>query len=367
MKTVKLEEFVEINPEVRLNKGKEYPCVMMEDITPGCRYISSEGRRAYKGGSRFRKGDVLFARITPCLENGKIAQYVGREDGFGSTEFFVFRHREGVSDQGYIFYLVLTDIIRKPAEKSFYGVSGRQRADLNVVRKIEVPAPPLPIQRKIAEVLSAYDDLIEVNTRRIRILEQMMQAVYREWFGKVDAQSLPEGWKLMKLGDAIELPYGKGLKADIRIEGKVPVFGSGGLVGYHNQSLVKGPGIIVGRKGNVGSVFWSDDDFYPIDTVFYVQTQVSLYYIFCNLQTQNFINNDAAVPGLNRNQAYSLSFILPPKNILDKFDQFVAPIFQQTRTLHNQNANLQRTRDLLLPRLISGELDLEGLEVAGDK
>jgi len=167
----------------------------------------------------------------------------------------------------------------------------------------------------------------------------------------------------VKLGDAVELAYGKALKADTRVVGEVPVYGSGGIVGYHNEGLVKGPGIIVGRKGNVGSVFWSDYDFFPIDTVYYVRSKASLHYLYFNLRAQNFINNDAAVPGLNRNQAYSLPFLLPSNEILTQFQELVSQFFKQTKTLTERNINLRRTRDLLLPKLISGEVDVEGLDI----
>ncbi|HQN10269.1 MAG TPA: restriction endonuclease subunit S, partial [Thermoanaerobaculia bacterium] len=149
-----------------------------------------------------------------------------------------------------------------------------------------------------------------------------------------------------------------------RERGPVPVFGSSGVVGFHSVSLTDGPGIIVGRKGNVGSVYWSDGPFFPIDTVYYVRTSLDLKYAFFNLQTQNFINNDAAVPGLNRNQAYSLPVVIPPVPLQEKFSGFVEPVFLQLRLLRKRNENLRFTRDLLLPRLISGELDVSDLDIA---
>ena len=377
IETMPLSQFVEINPKIKLIKGTEYPFVEMNIVTPGCRYISSVHKRNYNGGgAKFRAGDTLFARITPCLENGKIAQFFGKksEIGFGSTEFFVFRYKEGISDPGYVFYLANSDIVRKPAEKSMFGASGRQRADLASIKDLEIPAPPLHTQRKIAAILSGYDDLIENNTRRIKILEEMAQALYREWFVKFrypghekvkmvksELGMVPEGWEVRRLGDVVELAYGKGLKADKRKGGMVPVYGSGGIVGYHNEYLTKGPGIIVGRKGNVGSIFWSDVDLFPIDTVYFVKSKLSLQYIYYNFQRQNFINNDAAVPGLNRNQAYSLPFLLPDYNVLLMFENFVNDIFCNIKNLKTKNTNLRRTRDLLLPKLISGEMSVEDL------
>ena len=130
---------------------------------------------------------------------------------------------------------------------------------------------------------------------------------------------------------------------------------------------MKGPSIIVGRKGNVGSIFWSDTDFFPIDTVFYVRPKVCLHYLYYNLKAQHFINNDAAVPGLNRNQAYLLPFLLPSEEPLALFQDFVSPLFNQIKKLTRKNTTLRQTRDLLLPKLISGEVDVEGLSIAVGK
>ena len=114
-------DFVLLNPVVSLKKGDEYPFIAMEALTSGRRYVHVDEKRVYTGGgAKFQSGDTLFARITPCLENGKIAQFKAPDKflGFGSTEFFVFRNRQGISDPGYVFYLALSDILRKPAEKS---------------------------------------------------------------------------------------------------------------------------------------------------------------------------------------------------------------------------------------------------------
>jgi type I restriction enzyme, S subunit len=244
------------------------------------------------------------------------------------------------------------------------------------LNRMKIILPSYTIQQKIAAILSAYDDLIENNTRRIRILEEMAQAIYREWFinfrfpghesvRMVESElgPVPEGWEVRKIGDIIELQYGKGLKTEDRKEGLVPVYGSSGIIGYHNRDLVKGPGVVVGRKGNVGSVFWSDTDFFPIDTVYYVKTKLPLHYIFFNLQKQNFLNNDAAVPGLNRNQAYSLPFLIPDSDTLIEFEKLSDNFFNSIKSLERKNANLRRTRDLLLPKLISGEIDVSGLDI----
>ncbi len=212
MDTRPFSELVEINPRVKIDKERKYPFVEMSVVKPNRRYVQANQHRVFKGGgTKFQHGDVLFARITPCLENGKIVQYQnsGKQDAFGSTEFFVFREIPGVSDAGFVYYLAKSDVLRKPAEKSMSGTSGRQRADLESIINIEVPSPPLPTQHKIAAILSAYDDLIENNLRRIKILEEMAQNLYREWFVKfrfpghqntrlVDSPlgKIPAGWEV---------------------------------------------------------------------------------------------------------------------------------------------------------------------------
>jgi type I restriction enzyme, S subunit len=131
------------------------------------------------------------------------------------------------------------------------------------------------------------------------------------------------------------------------------VYGSSGVVGYHDAALVEGPGIILGRKGNVGSVFWSDESFYPIDTVYFVTSKLPLRFLFYDLQTKNFLNNDAAVPGLNRNQAYSLQTVVPPEGLLTRFGELAENFGRQALVLQRQVQNLRETRDLLLLKLLS--------------
>ena len=258
----------------------------------------------------------------------------------------------------------------------YYALLGRVRTNEYkghhpLFRDAFVPVPPLAVQRRIASILSAYDDLIENSTRRIAILEEMARRIYEEWFVRfrfpghegvrmVESELglVPEGWSLRRLGDEIELAYGKALKAEDRRLGDVPVYGSSGVVGAHDLSLVAAPGIIVGRKGNVGSVHWSEVPFFPIDTVYYVVTDLPLHYVYFNLQRQNFLNNDAAVPGLNRNQAYSLPLIVPARGVLDGFEGHCRHLLGLARLLARKNDNLRATRDLLLPKLISGELDV---------
>ena len=172
---------------------------------------------------------------------------------------------------------------------------------------------------------------------------------------------IPEGWAEKPLGAVIELAYGKALKAGDRKGGDVPVYGSNGLVGWHDKKLVDGPGIIVGRKGNPGMVTWGYTDFFPIDTAFYVVPQgsdLNLPFLFFALTGQDLpsVSADSAVPGLNRNLAYMNQQLVPDKMALDAFSGYTATIFERRHRLEEESRTLAAQRDALLPRLVSGEL-----------
>jgi len=267
-------------------------------------------------------------------------------------------------DSQFLFYAMFAhrEKIRKLATEASHGT---KKLESDVLSGFEILVPKMEVQLRVAKVASAYDNLIENNRRRIGLLEASARLLYREWFVyhrfpghehvKV-VDGVPEGWEKKTLGEKIILHYGKALKAETRIEGNIPVYGSSGVIGTHDKALVKGPGIIVGRKGNVGSVYWSDGDFYPIDTVYYVASESSTFHLYHALKNMQFVSNDAAVPGLNRDFAYSRPYLDPVPRIAALFEETVTPIYEQIFKLKAYNDKLKQARDLLLPRLMSGEI-----------
>jgi len=172
------------------------------------------------------------------------------------------------------------------------------------LRQIPVRIPPLVEQCAIAEVLDALDDSIENNRRRAEVLEEMTRAIYREWFVRfrypgnenvplVDSPfgPIPDGWEALTLGDVLVLRYGKALTKDDRRGGPVAVVSSAGVVGWHDEALVSGPTIVVGRKGTVGSVTWVDGDAWPIDTAYWVESALPLRYVVERLRGTAFLNS----------------------------------------------------------------------------
>lgn len=355
------------------------PVVMPKDIIEGRINADSVARVSPDHVERLarhklRSGDIVYGRRGDI---GRQALIRPEQDGWMcGTGCLRLSFGESVLNPLFLhYYLRQDDVISWITNQAV----GATMPNLNtaILRTVPVRFPPLPVQLQIAGILSAYDDLIENNQRRIKILEQIARSLYREWFVNfrfpghekvplVDSPlgKIPKGWEVKKLGDTLELSYGKGLKKEDRCDGRFPVFGSSGIVGYHDEKLVTGPGIIVGRKGNVGSVFWCNEDFFVIDTAYFVTSSLPLRYLFYVLPTLNFINSDAAVPGLSRNQAYALEIIVPPTALLNRFCVLANTFEQQVTVLQCQNQNLRRTRDLLLPRLLSGVLRVSAPRLA---
>jgi len=173
------------NPTERLAKGVEAKKVTMDKLQPFTRNIGDYELAPYAGGAKFRNGDTLMARITPCLENGKTAWVSILDDnevGFGSTEYIVLRAKENVTDSRFVYYFTTNPWFRDIAVKSMVGSSGRQRVQQSVLENLEVSIPPLPIQRRIAQILGSLDDKIELN-RQINDNLERRDFLYRQLAG----------------------------------------------------------------------------------------------------------------------------------------------------------------------------------------
>jgi len=232
-----------VNPGAPLIRGREYPFVDMTAINPSSRSaFASESRVFDGGGSRFFAGDTLMARITPCLENGKIARFCGAEgqSAHGSTEFIVIRGRDGVTDTAFAYYLTKWEGVSGYSISQMTGTSGRQRVPTSSLDYLTVAIPPLPEQRAIAHILGTLDDKIELNRRMCETLEEMARALFKSWFvdfepvrakmngrwrkGKslpglpsylydlfpdrlVNSElgEIPEGWEVQPIGDLAEI------------------------------------------------------------------------------------------------------------------------------------------------------------------
>ena len=355
------------------------PVVMPKDMVNGRIDVSSIARIDEPTLERLSShilsaGDIVLGRRG---EIGRRAWVSDDEAGWlcgtGSIRISVDNHRELVPRYLY-YYLELPQTVEWLLGHSVGATMSNLSA--GVVQQLPVVYPSVASQLAITSALDAFEALIENNRRRIEMVEEVVLLLYREWFvhfqfpghedlASVDSDlgAIPEGWRVQKLKAVLELVYGKALKADDRRGGTVAVYGSGGLVGWHDEALAQGPGIIVGRKGSFGSVYWSDTDFFPIDTTYYIKSEFPLRFLDQLLRTMEFIDSHAAVPGLSRDQAYGLSFTEPPEHVMSHFEEIVRPLYDLRHVLARESCVVQEMKDLLLPRLVSGELDISHLDL----
>ena len=194
--TKKLSEIAYINPRESIGKGVVAKKVPMDKLQPFCRDVPEFVLGEYKGGTKFRNDDTIMARITPCLENGKIAKVSvlnTDEIGFGSTEYIVFRAIDGVSDADFLYYLISSPLVRNPAIKSMVGSSGRQRVQTDVVANLDIELPPIEEQRKIGGLLKTFDDKIKLNNEINNNLEQQIEMVLLKTINDTDTQPVMLG------------------------------------------------------------------------------------------------------------------------------------------------------------------------------
>ncbi len=283
----------------------------------------------------------------------------------------------GVADVFFVKYLL--DHVKLRMQSISQGTT-QDNLSLQKLLSIGVDVPDYATQRKIASVLSAYDTLIENNTRRIQILEEMAQAIYREWFVEFqypghddvplvdsDLGPIPEGWQAGTLSDLLVLQRGFDLPKKDRREGSVPVIAATGRHGTHEHAAAKGPGVVTGRSGSLGAVLYIVGDFWPLNTTLWVKefrgaTPEFAFYVLKSLGLEQF-NSGAAVPTLDRNDISGHPMAVPPADIVQRFSDVARDMFHLKRTLEHSSAVLRTTRDLLLPRLISGEIDVSGLDI----
>ena len=390
----RLGDVIEFNPRESIKKGSPSKKIGMDKLNTFQRKIEGYEVTSFSGGSKFRNGDTLLARITPCLENGKTAQVTILEKdevAFGSTEFIVFREKEGCTDNDFIFYLSLSAFIRDTAIKSMTGTSGRQRAQTDVIQNTKIKLPSLAEQKAIAHVLSTLDDKIEVNNRINKTLEDMAQAIFKRWFvdfefpnedgepykssgGEMVESGLgmiPKGWRVKPLGKLIEIHDSKRvpLSSNQReyMEKKFPYYGAASLMDYVDDFLFDGTYVLLGEDGTVikddGSAvlqfvwgkFWVNNHAHVISG----KSNISINFIYALLKS---IKVSEAVTGavqkkINQKNLTSIKVIVPDATtLIGDFSKIIEASFDLFKNLSDENKNLTKLRDELLPKLMSGEI-----------
>lgn len=385
---------VQCNPTVKLKKGKQYPLVDIDKIIPGYKFVSNVEVCDYngQGGAKYQNRDVLMARITPCLENGKIALAdIQGNEGIGSTELLVFRGIDGVSDTDYIYYLLNTKYMRQLAANSMTGASGRQRADLKFIKKIPWKFPTLKQQKEISAVLSQYDNLIVINKKRIKLLETTAQQLYKEWFVRFRfpgyettkfVDGIPQGWEKCKLKDMISFnPVYRIKKGSVYTKIPMEALPTDGLSidtdAITAEDSSSGTHFINGdvlcakitpclENGKTGLVACLQEDEVGVGSTEFIVMhgeRVNSFFVYCIARDERFRQQAInSMNGADGRQRADISFIqnrpwiLPDKQILRQFKALTDKMVATVLRLEQQNKNLTKQRDLLLPRLMSGKL-----------
>ena len=372
-KEYKFSDFIDINPLVRIPKNIPISFVEMKDLDPSMRYCESSQLKLLSGGSRFINGDTLFARITPCLENGKICQVRNLQNntGFGSTEFHVLRGKEGVSDTNFVYYLSRWNEVRDHAEHNMEGSSGRQRVPKEAFDTLYLPLPPLPEQIRIASILSSLDDKIDLLHRENKTLEAMAETLFRQWF----IEEAKEDWEEIPFGEVIEIfdskrkPLSK-MERDKMKNGTIfyPYYGAAEIMDYIDSYLFDGEFILMGEDGTVKT-----DDGYPIlqyvsgkfwpnnhAHVLKAKPPYNNCFIWNYLKTTNieYIVTGAVQPKINQANLLSLPFYKYPDDLLEEYKSVTQNVWEKTMNNNKQIQTLIQQRDSLLPKLMSGEVKI---------
>lgn len=345
--------------------------VTLEDVS----YISKE--LADKNEKyHLNYNDILIALTGSHINQmssvvGRIARIKYHEDSLLNQRVGkVFAKDSKLCDIDYVYYFLSQDYIKISLASKAGGAANQANISPNDVKSLTVRWPDIETQHRIADILSAYDDLIENNQKQIKLLEEAAQRFYKEWF--VDLRfpghentkivdGVPEGWSRALLKELISVNYGKDHKK-APDDGNIPVYGSGGLMRKCNKSLFSGEAVLIPRKGSLNHIMYVDETFWTVDTMFYAtmkQPHTAIFvYFFVKAFDMYSMNIGAAVPSMTTKILDAMDVVIPDKETLEKFDKRAKVYFNKTKTLQGQNERLKTAKDLLLPKLMNGKVEV---------
>ena len=385
----KISEIAEINPRESIKKGIVAKKIPMDVLQPFTRDVPSFQYEVFKGGTKFRNKDTIMARITPCLENGKIAQ-IGCLDpgevGFGSTEYIVFRAREG-TDPDFLYYLIRSPLVREPSIKSMVGSSGRQRVQTNVVADLQIAVPGIVEQKCIGDLLKVLDDKIQLNTKINKNLEALEQAYFCNLF-ITNANSNWRYGTLSDLGTIVgggtpskkhpeyyaiyDIPWitPKDLSID---RSKFISRGENDIseLGFSNSSVTKMPKgtILFSSRAPIGYIaialntVTTNQGFKSVIPNENVGSAFMYFLLKQALPTIEGMASGSTFKEISGSGMKSVPVVIPDDETLQNFSEFCIPLFEQQIILEAENRRLSSVRDILLPKLMSGKIDVANIDL----
>ncbi len=386
---------MEFNPKVKLAKNTLARKITMDQLIPHCRDIHSWTFEPYTGGTKFENGDTIMARITPCLENGKHA-YISclekDEVAYGSTEYIVIRGRKDISDNDFVYYLSHFPDFKNAAIKSMVGTSGRQRAQVDVLENLKMYLPPLSTQRQIASILSSLDDKIELNRKINANLEAQAQALFKSWF--VDFEPfkdgdfqdselgmIPKGWRVGRLDEIADITMGtspsgtsyntEGL-GDVFYQGRAEFgfrFPSRNLFTTEAKRFADIDTVLVSVRAPVGDINVAEERCCIGRGLASVKSKNNynsfILYLMQNLKPifDRFNGEGTVFGSINKKSFEEMQVLIPDKRVISTFDSFASSIDCQIKRTEQESRRLASLRDALLPRLMSGELKVNDINI----
>ena len=397
---IKAKDFIDFNPKEVMQKGIISKKIAMDKLEPHSKEIIGYDNEPFNGGTKFKNGDTLMARITPCLENGKIAYVDFLDDdelAFGSTEFIVLREKENISDKNFIYYLAISDFFKKPAEKSMVGSSGRQRVQTNVLKELEIKVPDLNTQKKISSILSYFDNLIKLNKKINHNLEELLMLIYKNWFEKFecydksrgmiidsDFGEIPKYWDVERLDQFVDFVAGvePGSKNyhENPFENSIPFLRVGDLGNKDNtvfiekdlskNRILSPEDIVLSMDATIGIVKIGLNGAYStgMRKLVIKEDKINKPFLYCLVKSnriQKIIETYATgTTILHAGKSIKhMTFVLPEKEMMDKFNLIGDPILSIILKNIKEIEKLTQLRDILLPKLMSGEIDVSNIDI----
>lgn len=379
-------DFIEFNPRMSLKKGAIAMKVAMDKLQPFTKKISDTERAPFSGGSKFRNGDTIMARITPCLENGKTAfvDILGKDEvAFGSTEFIVMRARESISDPQFIYYLATSPWFRNIAIKSMVGSSGRQRVQQSVLDDLVLNVPPLEEQKKISSLLCVLDQKIALNNEINDNLYAQAKAIFEQQF--IDLETIPDGWKKGNLLDIANYLNGLAMQKYRPNEDevglsvlKIKELRQGSC---DNSSELCSPNIKPEYIIHDGDVIFSWSGSLLVDIwcggtcglnqhLFKVTSNTYdkwFYYLWTAHHLERFIaiaaDKATTMGHIKRGELAKAEVLIPSDEDYKAINSLMNPIFNLIVAKRIEARKLAELRDELLPKLMSGEIDVSEVPV----
>ena len=387
---IRAADFIDFNPRLSINKGAIATKIAMDKLLPFTKKIPMTEKAGFTGGSKFCNGDTIMARITPCLENGKTAFVDVLNDGeigFGSTEFIVMRAKKGISDPQFIYYLATSPFFRHIAIKSMVGSSGRQRVQQGVLDELELTVPPLGEHKKIGSFLARLDERIALNNKINDNLEQQAQSYFQRLFvdsadlewttgtisdlgavvgGSTPSKAKPEyytesgiAWitpKDLSINKSKFISHGENDITELGLKNSSAAIMPEGTVLFSSRAPI---GYIAIAAGEVTT----NQGFKSVVPKPEIGTPFVYFFLKHNLPVIEGMASGSTFKEVSGSTMKGIPAVIPDAETLARFNGFCTPVFAQQRILEEQSQSLAALRDNLLPKLISGEIDVSDIQL----